>query len=72
MTRNHQNKWQFTAVAAAIGAMAQNGDAALFGFTPVNDLLWRDIAGGFMQAFSPVDVMLVAILVHARRRRALQ
>lgn len=54
-------------VIALLCAASSASHAALFGFSPTHDTIWESLSSALWVGFSPSDLMLVAMLVHARR-----
>ncbi len=67
MTRKHPHPLLFAGFIFALAGVTPASDAALFGFTPLNDALWEQLVRSFMTTISPVDIMMIAMLAHARR-----
>ena len=58
----------FIAALTGMWGVAPTSDAALFGFTPWQIEVWKEIFRTLLSAISPVDVILIGILIHARRK----
>lgn len=67
MIHKPSSQWVLACAIALLCATSSVCQAALFGFAPFNDALWGNLSSSLAAAFSPVDLMFIAMLVHARR-----
>lgn len=67
MTRKHPRTLLFAVFFFAFAGVTPVSDAALFGFTSVNGALWEQLVRRFMMTFTPVDIMMIAMLLHIRK-----